>query len=170
MAALPIFQLQPDADGYSINANPGSTLSTKLKGGLGFYRADQLGASSNVTCTFTCDPLQYQYCRTFYRARVQDGGVEYGSVPFQMMMLLDDACLQPYQCFFATSDSDSGFKLNSQSGLTYTVSATFEVIPLTPPNTAFDAALLALFGAYGDNTDNLLAQLAILVNNQLPLI
>jgi hypothetical protein len=158
---LPSFALIPDSAAY--NAQGGTeTLSTKLQGGLGRYRREQLGASDTITVQYTCNPIRYQYARSFYREATQ-----MGSEPFQAQLLLDAPTLSDYKCYVV---AESGFRLPNQVGLTYTVTLTLEVVPLVAVDPAFDDAVILMYNVYGESGGNVLADFNNLVNNVFPTV
>jgi hypothetical protein len=135
--ALPIIKCTPDRGGYKVDRGS-SVLSVLLNGGQGRYRADQLGASSKVSVTFTLDVAGYNYIMAFFRTTLSEG-----SLPFQISLISEDSNLDDYQAYFMADENKSGISLISQSGLTYVVGATLEVVPLTPTDPIADAAIVA---------------------------
>lgn len=122
----------PERSGYA--ATPGiETIATALDGGLGRYRADQLGASAQVTVQWTVGRNDYNYLMAFYRTAINRG-----SSPFLIDLILDSADALEYTANLVPGS----LNLNSQSGLTYVVQATLEVQPL-PLDVASDAIILA---------------------------
>jgi hypothetical protein len=161
---LPILNLRPDSSSYKVDRGS-SVLSTKLQGGAGRYRKDQLGASSSVPLTFTLDPLQYTYLMSFFRTTLEEG-----SLPFQIDLISETGFIEAYKAYFMSGQGQSGISLISAVGLTYIVGATLEVVPISPPSSDFDLALVALYGSYTDGSYAILAALQALVNTYLPTI
>lgn len=109
--------LTPDNSSYDVSRNP-EVLAVQLDGGASKMRRDILGASFLVNVVWILNPTQYNYINAFYRT-----SVAHGSVPFNIDLILDNITLTQYVVRFIPNS----FKLTSQRGLAYTVSATLEV-------------------------------------------
>jgi hypothetical protein len=162
MSVLPIFALTPDQGGYGAQDGQ-SVLATKLKGGLGRYRSDQLGTSIMATVQYTLDTAGYQYARAFFRTTVTKG-----SLPFQAVLMLDDYLTEPYKCYFVPGSDADGFRLVSTQGLTYVIAATFEGVQITPSDPDTDTSIVALYSAFGSSSSQSLVDLSTLVNTIMP--
>jgi hypothetical protein len=130
--ALPILLLPPDQASYAFTP-VASSVATQLDGGASRFRADQLGAAIVFTVQWTLDAFNYAYLLAFFRT-----AITYGSDPFSLDLILDSGVPQTYTCHFMPGT----FNLVSQSGNTYIVGATLEILP----NSAYassDAALIA---------------------------
>lgn len=129
---LPTLLLPPDQANY---ASPfGHTaVSTLLDGGASRFRADQLGGAFFVTVQWTLSKKNYNYLTAFYRTSTAAG-----SLPFLIGLILDSGDIQTYTAHFVPDS----FALTSQSGQTYIVGATLEVLP-DPSYAAGDAAIIA---------------------------
>lgn len=130
---LPTLLLPPDQSGYA--AKFGHTVvSTALDGGASRYRADQQGASFTVDVHWTLDKRNYEYICAFYRT-----AIAFGSQPFLLPLYLDSTdLLVPYTVHFVPDT----FGLISQTGQTFVVGATLEVLP-DPSKYVDDAAKIA---------------------------
>lgn len=155
---IPFLRLRPDGAAYSVDGGSEVT-STDLAGGLGRYRRDKLGASNSVNVQYTCDPLRYQYLRSFFRE-----ACDMGSSPFVADLIFDTCDFQSYKCYFTDK---TGFKLMSQAGLSYVVGATLEVVPVQQIDPSFDDSLVMLYGVYGECSPTVLNAFDVLVNSIL---
>lgn len=127
--APPKCVIPPERSGYA--GTPGvDVVSTALDGGLGRYRADQLGCSEQVTVQWSVGKADYNYLRAFFR--------QYKAGPFLIDLILDFADATEYTAFFVPGT----WTLNSNVGITFVVQATLEVAPL-PPDANGDAIILA---------------------------
>ena len=115
--ALPKCLVPPERSGYA--ATPGASVVTnQLDGGLGRYRADQAGASAQITVQWSVGRNDYAYLMAFKR--------QYEFQAFLIDLILDSPDALEYTAFIVPST----WNLNSQSGVTYIVQATLEVAPL----------------------------------------
>lgn len=127
--ALPKCLVPPERSGYQ--ATPGASVVTnQLDGGLGRYRADQAGASAQITVQWSVGRSDYAYLMAFKR--------QYEAQSFLIDLILDSPDALEYTAFIVPGT----WNLNSQSGVTYIVQATLEVAPL-PADPQGDAILLA---------------------------
>lgn len=135
MPTLPNLALSPDQANYTSapnSANPG-VVSTQLDGGASRFRADQLGTSLVYTIQWTCNKKNYNYLMAFWRT-----AVNFGADPFTIDLILDSGDLQTYEAHFVPGT----FGLTGQSGETYIVAASIEVLP-EASYASGDAAILA---------------------------
>lgn len=119
--ALPKLALTPDSSGYSAKFG-NEVLSAKLAGGRSRRRRDIIGASHNVSVEWIMTPDEYSYLKLFYAER------QNGALPFLMDLILDG----PFPLEYEVSLVEDTFKLASQAGATYIVTAELEVVPSTP--------------------------------------
>jgi len=152
-------QLQPDSSSYSVTDGT-EVVSTSLDGGAGRYRRDIVNASSIVTCQWTLNRDQYQYIRAFYRS-----GVESGSLPFLIDLVLDMPYLREFEAYFIPNS----MKLSEQKGYMYRVSANLEVTPLAA-DTEYDLNIVTLYSIYNSIEEpEIFGLLSNLVNVIMPL-
>lgn len=127
---------RPTRDGYSAQRGQ-EVLAVQLDGGASRFRRDILNAPFRVTTSWQCNPEQYNYLNAFYRT-----ATEHGSSPFEIDLFLDNADYVEYTAKFIPAS----FKLDSQSGLTYYVSAELEVEkPFDPDEATDDAATILAY-------------------------
>lgn len=129
---LPNLPLPPDQNGYQPQWGQ-TAISVQLDGGASRFRADQLGAAFQVPVQWTVSKHNYEFLLAFYRT-----AIDYGTLPFTIDLLLDSGSMQTYTAHFVPST----FKLTSQSGFTWVVAATLEVLP-DASYASGDAALIA---------------------------
>lgn len=130
--STPALLLPPDQANY-VAPFGHTVLSAQLEGGASRFRQDQLGAVFLLAVQWTCDAFNYNYLMAFYRT-----AISYGALPFTIGLLLDSGAIQTYTAHFVPDT----FGLTSQSGNTFIVGATLEVIP----NSSYasgDAAIIA---------------------------
>jgi hypothetical protein len=119
--STPALLLPPDQGDYSFDEGYDTTVSVQLDGGAGRYRADQLGATRKFKVRWSCDGLvNYNYLMAFYRT-----AIAFGSLPFTTELLLDSSAMQTYMCYVIPNT----WRLESQSGNLFIVSAQLEVLP-----------------------------------------
>jgi hypothetical protein len=156
----PLLVLPPDSDNYAV-ADGAQYISAKLDGGLSRYRSDLLNAAATVTVQWTTMPAGYDYLRAFFRTALQQG-----VLPFSMYLTFDNSVTSIYSnCHFVPGT----FGLKSQTGWTYVVGASVEVLPATA-NPVSDQAILDSFSSYYNANSNALGALAALVNTQIPYV
>lgn len=132
------FLLKPESGSYQI-AFGTEALGEELDGGRGRYRLDILNASKKVDMAFILDPTEYDYFMAFYRSQAQRG-----AEPFQMDLIIDSSAEVECTCNFVPGS----LKLNSQSGLAYTVACTMEVRqPVNPDELTDDTAIIDAYNA-----------------------
>lgn len=131
--------LQPDSANYAIAPN-GDAISVQLDGGAGAYRLDKLDSAAFVTLTWTTDGDGYNYLMAFWRYSTKKG-----SLPFLISLVLDYKDAQNYTAYFQKGT----FGLQSNSGDTYVIGATLEVIPATDTDAADLAIITAWNAAHG---------------------
>ena len=150
--------LRPDADGYQYTDGT-EVVAVALDGGQGRYRRDRIGATTQVTCTWTLNPTQYQYWRAFYVTTTKKGALAF------LCDVVSDDGLGPREavCNFVPGS----VMLASQNGYTYVMQASLEVAPAVHDADA-DATLVLLYGLYGDGIDAFFASLEHLTNVQMP--
>jgi hypothetical protein len=139
---LPTLKILPDQGGYQVQAGPGAK-STKLDGGLGRYRADQLGAAATVSWVYTSDGAGYDYLQAFYRHPTL--GSANGSEPFLMWLMFESHLPVLYKCCFIPGSITTP----QIEGLTYKFGATIECTPMVAIDAA-DAAILTAWIAPPD--------------------
>jgi len=148
--------LTPDQDNYAVD-DGANTISNKLNGGASRIRKDLLNAPLRVNVQWTCDLVEYDYLRTFYRT-TQDG-----SEPFLMDLLTNAANLTLHVCRFIPNT----FKLSGVKGVQHRVTAQLEVIPQVPDD-ALDEGVVTSYEAFGIEGSESYALLAEIVNINMP--
>jgi hypothetical protein len=68
-----------------------NVISTKLDGGASRYRLDKIGVPHTASVKWTLDETAYDYFMAFYRT-----GIDYGSLSFEVDLLIDSATLTEY--------------------------------------------------------------------------
>jgi hypothetical protein len=129
--SLPQLQLVPQSSGYAA-AHGKQVVSTELDGGAARYRLDVLGMTAKVNVQFQLSDVGYNYLMAFYRTKVS-----YGSLPFQIQLLLDSSTLTWYTATFIPGS----LQLAQQEGLVYIVRGQLEVVPQPPGATADNATV-----------------------------
>jgi hypothetical protein len=148
--------LRPNAEDYS-QTEGSEVIAVKLDGGAGRYRLDKIGATREVTASWTMNPNQYRYWRAFWNTATQRG-----ALPFLCDLVGEDGT-GPIQhvCYFVPGSVG----MPAQRGLTYTQTATLEVKP-NPVDAEMDEMVMTLF-AVGVDSD-VFWDLARLVNETAP--
>lgn len=152
---LPTLLIVPDANGYKVEFSE-SVISTDLPGGLSRTRVDFINSTGTADVQWTCNPLQFQYLTAFKRKAINKG-----ANPFLCYLISDDELLKLYVVKFVPKT----FHLVGQSGLTYIVAATLEVVPSTADDTA-DQSIIDTFTKYGDGSAQALALLQAIASQQ----
>lgn len=131
-------KLHPDKAGYAVDRGT-EIISAKLDGGASKIRKDILNAAFRVSVQWITHPDGYNYLNAFYRTSTANG-----SLPFTIDLYLDKS--EPVE--FSAQFVPDTFKLSSQSGETYYVSAELEVTkPFNGSEASEDAATIAAFEA-----------------------
>jgi hypothetical protein len=132
-----MYKLRIPPDKKTYTRKPGNTVvSSKLAGGLSRQRADVLGASNEVTVTWTVDTFGYEYLCAFFNT-----ATTHGALPFTADLILDTVVLAEYTCYFVPDT----FMLSEHLGATYIVTATLEVEPIVD-NYIRDYSILLMYG------------------------
>lgn len=118
---MPTLLLPPDQDSYATQFGH-TVVSTQLDGGASRFRADQLGSAFKLSVKWTMSKKNYNYLTAFYR-----NAIKFGADPFTIGLILDSGDVQNYTAHFLPDT----FGLTGQSGDTYIVQATLEVLPDT---------------------------------------
>lgn len=137
--------------GYAVE-HGNNVIQQQLDGGPCRYRRDIRGNSHLVNSSWITRKKGYQYLVAFFNVWQRNP-----NQPFLASLIIDDAELQEYECFFK-----SGFRLDAKEGGIYTCSATLEV-KAKLRNDAFDDTLVAL-----GSDSNIFEPLEELVNVNLP--
>lgn len=148
--------LIPDQENYSIQDGV-TAIYAKLEGGAGRLRKDYLHAPAIVTMQWTCDEVEFDYLRTFYRTTSE------GTEPFLMDLILHGSDFTEHECRIVPKT----FKTSSVKAKTYRVQAQLEVLPL-PPDDALDEGLVTSFEAFGVEASLAYQLLAVILNVDMP--
>lgn len=151
--------IPPNQSGYSVSVGQ-ETISTKLDGGASRFRVDILNASSDVTCSWTVGPDNYEYLRRFYLVNIKNG-----NEPFLIDLILDSPMPTQYTARFIPGS----WGLTGQQGHTYTVGCQLEIEAIEH-DYDYDEAIIMLISEYGSEEAALeiLNLLDKLVNHDLP--
>lgn len=151
--------LPPDQASYSVN-DGSEVVRTQLDGGAGKYRLDILNATRIINCQWTVGPDNFRYLRAFYNV------LHRLSEPFKCDLYLDYPTLTEHDCWFIPDT----FKLASQQGLTFVVTAQLEVVPTDNPDE--DLSLVEIMDSYEsvEEANQILNLLEKLVNVDLPTV
>lgn len=109
--------LIPSRASYQVGSPRGAVRSVELDGGASYMRRGVLNGARQVSVSFVLDPDEYDLLCGFYRIYLDKPQF------FLMDLIIDHADLEEYQITFVPDT----FRLTSQAGLSYTVSATLEV-------------------------------------------
>jgi hypothetical protein len=115
-ATLPKLYLTPDSNSYGVKDGK-EVISVQLDGGASRFRRDVVGASSTISVKWTVDADGYRTLRDFYES------IGNGAEPFLIDLIWEDADLTEHEAHIIPGT----FKLDSQEGRTYVVSADLEV-------------------------------------------
>ena len=140
--------------GYTVEFG-NNVIVQALEGGPSRYRVDTKNNIHFVNSTWVVSKKGYQYLVAFFHVWQRNP-----SQPFLAGLIIDDALLEEYECFFR----NGGFRLDSKDGSVYTVSATLEVTA-KPRDDAMDDAIVMLGNG---NTLDIFEPLEQLVNEDLP--
>lgn len=135
---------------------PGA-LTVGLDSPASFSRKD-VNNTFPVSVSWSVDAYGYQYLRSFFR-----GGVDKGSAPFNVNLVLENSTVSSYQTFFVPGS----WQLTTVEGDKFTVQATLEV--LSPPaDDAYDDSLFAVYQAFGEDVMDALNLFNVIVNIKWP--
>ena len=140
--------------GYTVDFGT-NVIVQELEGGPSRYRVDSKNNVHYVNSTWVVGKKGYQYMMAFFNVWQRNP-----SQPFLANLIIDDAELDEYECFFR----NGGFRLDSKNGQIYTLSATLEVTA-KPRDDDMDDALVMLGNG---NTLDIFDPLEKLVNEDLP--
>lgn len=140
--------------GYTVEFG-NNVIVQELEGGPSRYRVDSKNNVHYVNSTWVVKKKGYQYLVAFFHVWQRNP-----SQPFLAQLIIDDALLEAYECFFR----NGGFRLDSKNGPVYTVSAILEVTA-KPRDDGMDDLLVML--GNGDTLD-IFDPLEKLVNEDLP--
>ena len=134
------------------------TLRVRLDGGASRFRRDILGSSSILNVRWQANSTDYQFLQAFYRSVSKNG-----SLPFLIDLVIDYSQLREYRAYFIPGS----FRLASQAGHTYNVSAQLEVLAIDRDED-YDEAFIAAYEAHGRQASNTGQELEDFVNEFLP--
>lgn len=139
--------------GYTVDFGT-NVIVQELEGGPSRYRVDSKNNVHYINSTWVVGKKGYQYMMAFFNVWQRNP-----SQPFLANLIIDDAELDEYECFFR----NGGFRLDSKNGLIYAVSATLGVTA-KPRNDATDDAIVMLGNS---NASDIFDPLEKLVNEDL---
>lgn len=140
--------------GYTVDFG-NNVIVQELEGGLSRYRVDSKNNVHSVNSTWVVSEKGYQYLVAFFHVWQRNP-----SQPFLAKLIIDNADIDEYECFF----KNGGFRLDSKNGSVYKVSATLEVVA-KPRDDVFDDTLVMLGN---DQVLDVLNPLEKLVNEDFP--
>lgn len=149
--------LPPDQASYAVTDGKG-TIRVDLDGGKGRYRADKLDPTSTVDVQWTVGREQFEYLRSFFIV-MQHNAAE----PFKIELIIDSPDLTEHDAYVIPGS----VKLNSQAGLSYTVAAQLEIVPLTD-NYDYQEGIVAMWSEFGQYWEPYEDQLQKLINMDWP--
>lgn len=154
---LPKLNIDVPQEGYSFDGTD-AILRAKVSSGPSRLRLDMLDAPIEADVSLMLSGGQYQYWRAFFRHEIQ-----YGALPFLIDLMIETPAITERQVQIVP-----GTLRTSVIGDAHSVQFRLEVANLVPANTEFDAALLLLFGIYGESAFYVLNQFDELANDVLP--
>lgn len=137
---------------------PAQVRMDQVEGRASRFRRNLMGANPIASVQWITDRDGYEYLQAFYRV-----GSTYGSGRFVIDLIVESGQVEEYDAQFVAGS----FQLAAINGDAFSVTAQLEVTSMatTPEG---DAAILMLYGHYGDDSPNILSHLAELVNVTLP--
>ena len=129
---------QPDQSGYS-HGDPVETQSVKFQGGVSRFRRTAIGASYPLSCQWTLCVTDAVEFERFYRVATARG-----ATPFIVPLVIEEAASADYEVNIVPGS----WRKENAGGRNYRVSVELEV-KQPVRETDVDAAILALFDAYG---------------------
>jgi hypothetical protein len=156
VGGLPVMALTPSLSGYAVQR--GDTLLMSRPGmGPSATRLDRYNTPSVMSVEWNVGPADFDYLMAFYFTAVAEG-----ALPFLIDSVLDHPDVRRLRAkVLPGSMSVRGVK-----GLTYSVSASVEVVPILSSD--YDASVLALFEEMGEEWPDVLDLLERLVNVDMP--
>jgi hypothetical protein len=154
---LPQLVLEPNARAFS--SNPGETmLQAKYGPGASGLRVDDLRAAALVGLEWNVGPADFAYLQAFYFTALAEG-----ALPFLLWAVHDSSAVRQYRARLIPGS----FGLEAVAGITYTVKAAAEIVPM--PNALVDLWTVELFDpAAGTDGSELFDALEELVNVTWP--
>jgi hypothetical protein len=153
---LPVMGLIPSASGYGVQRGA-TVIQTQPGMGPSAFRLAQRNTPSLLNVSWNVGPADFDYLCAFYFTATAEG-----SLPFIMPAIHD----YPDPQLFRALIVPGSFGLGGIKGLTYSVSAQVEVVPVV--DAALDEMLLWLYATYGEEWPEIFGDLAHLVNVTMP--
>lgn len=148
--------LTPSLNGYSVQR--GDTLVRSQPGmGPSAIRLDRYNTPSRVSVSWNVGPADYNYLVAFYFTAIREG-----ALPFLLDVVLDDPEVRQLEAVLIPGS----FVLEGIDGLTYHVRAEAEVTPIRLSE--FDALMIEMFDAEGEDWGDMLLDLDHLVTITMP--
>lgn len=139
--ALSKLYLPVDKEGYSVKFGE-NVISTKLDGGASRFRLDMIGATHEIPVQWSTDRAGYDYLMAFKRTTIKNG-----SLPFLIDLVVDDNEPAEYTAYLVPGT----LGLRNQSGNSYIVGATLEVLAVPTNETADQAIIDAYLASIGES-------------------
>lgn len=154
---LPIFRIQPVADGYGRQHKQSATI-TDLDGGAPRVTARVLGSTSVYQTNWVMNATQWAYIEFFWEFTLSEG-----ALPFQIELVSNGLGCAPHKAVFLTPPN-----LVSKNGDIYNVTATVDAYPVEPTSRADAELFMTLYDEYGDYALDAFNVFDRLANKQLP--
>lgn len=155
----PLLAVTPSQSSYAESKGQTAMRST-VGTGPARIRKDLIGNAALVDVQWRVGPALLRYLQAFFWTKTAEG-----SLPFRVNLLLDSPLVAPYKAYLVPGS----FRLVGVKGMTHTVQARIEAVPMTIDHAA-DTSVVTLFDLYGTDGDDLLAALATFVNVDLAAI
>lgn len=156
VGGLPVMALTPSVSGYSV-ARGDTLVSSRPGQGPSAIRLDKFNTPSRLTVAWNVGPADFNYLMAFYFTSIAEG-----ALPFLIDALVDHPDVRQLKALVQPGT----FSLTGIKGMTYSVKAEVEVVPVLSPD--FDAGVLALFEEVGEDYLDVLDLLDRLVNEDMP--
>jgi hypothetical protein len=156
VGGLPVMALTPSMNGYGVRR--GATV-IRTQPGLGpsAIREDRYNTVSIVSAGWNVGPADFNYLNAFYFTATAEG-----ALPFLIEAVADHPDARQLKARFVPGS----FATRGVSGLTYSISANVEIVPVLSPD--YDAGALAAYADLGGDWPDSLVDLERLVNIDMP--
>jgi hypothetical protein len=156
IGGLPVMALTPSTSGYSVSRGD-TVLSARPGMGPSAQRLDYFNTPSTLAVHWNVGPADFNYLCAFYWTAIREG-----ALPFLIEAVLDHP--DPRQ--LAAKMIPGSFALSGLSGMTYSVDAQVDVVPILSAD--YDAEVLMLWDELGADWEDWMIDLARLVNVEMP--
>jgi hypothetical protein len=149
-------ELPPAQAGYAVDPQS-DTIGARMGAGPARFRRDQIGGVSLVSAQWRCSRLQFEVFEAFFRTTAP------ASMPFLVDLIIDYADPAEYEARLIPGSK----RVSGVPGNARIVEAQLEVRPVAA-DAEVDAALVMLYGLYGDDAPGILNLLHELANETMP--